>query len=550
LALLVAASGAVLILWGSKLTFLLDDWEVLIYRPGFNAHVVLDPHGANIAVGLVLVYKALLALFGMGSALPFRVVSTAAFLLSTALLFALLRKRVGQWPALAGAAVVLFLGPAWEDLLWPFQIGYFGSMVGGLAMLLALERRRPRWDAFACFALTVSILFSSLGLPFLFAAAVDVLWDRDRLRRMYVVAVPFAVYVAWWLGWGHTAESALSPANAVHTPLFAGAGFSATFASAFGLVAISSRLAYVGLPLAIVAVVLIWRERRGLELGSKWLWVTIAGFASFWILAGLNQTAGRSPDASRYQYVSVVLGMLVAAELLRGVRVGRRALQVVLVVAVLAIASNIHNLHQGYFAYLQTSRLEKADLAALDIARETVEPGFVLEEDVALTAYDHIEAGPYFAAEDEFGTPAYDQVELADAPGPARRAADKVLAAALRIALVPVGGRAPAAPKATVAGDEIRVPAGRCVSAPQAGTQLFVLPPDGATIWAASKPVTDVGLRRYATSRRLPVDLEARIAAGRGAELRIPRDRSSVPWKLGLRGAGAATACGLAPAGK
>ena len=45
---LLGASGCLLLVWGSKLTFLLDDWEILLYRPGFNAHAILDPHGEHI----------------------------------------------------------------------------------------------------------------------------------------------------------------------------------------------------------------------------------------------------------------------------------------------------------------------------------------------------------------------------------------------------------------------------------------------------------------------------------------------------------------------
>lgn len=543
LAMLVAASGFLLLLWGSKLTFLLDDWEVLVYRPGVTAHTVLDPHGENIAVGLVLVYKALLALFGMSSAFPFRVVSTGAFLVSAVLLFALLRKRVGDWPALAATAVVLFLGTAWEDLLWAFQIGYFGSMAAGLGMLLALERRRDRWDALACALLTVSILFSSLGLPFLFAAAVDVLWDRERWRRLYVIAIPFVVYAVWWLGWGHTAESALSLSNAVKTPIFFGGGISATFASTFGLVSIWSKLAYVGLPLAVVAAGLLLRGRRRLDLRSKWLWIAIAAFAGFWILAGLNQMPGRNPDASRYQYVSVVLAMLVAAELLRGVRVARWAMAIGFAVAAVAIASNVHWLHKSYYAYRQTSQLEKADLAALDIAHETVEPGFVLDEEFALTAYVHIEAGPYFAAREQFGTPAYDLSELAQAPSVPRSAADKVLFRALRVKPTPTRAEAPRQ-GAPAGSGKIRVPAGACVAAGDAGKAFFVLPPGGATVEAGGRPIEDMRLRRYADE--FSVDVKAGVAAGGAIALRIPRDLSPVPWKLGLKGDGPVTVCGLA----
>src|SRR4029077_12978819 len=121
-------------------TFLLDDWEFLLYRRDFDAGAVLDPHGEHIVALPGLIYKALQATVGMGSARPYRAASTALFLSSAALLFVFLRRRVGDWPALAATAIVLFLGAAWEDLLWSFQMTYFGSMAAGLGALLALER--------------------------------------------------------------------------------------------------------------------------------------------------------------------------------------------------------------------------------------------------------------------------------------------------------------------------------------------------------------------------------------------------------------------------
>ena len=80
----------------------------------------------------------------MDSARPFQVAAIATFLTSVALLYAWLRERTGELAALGGAALVLFLGAAWEDLLWAFQIGYFGSMAAGIGMLLALRRESPR----------------------------------------------------------------------------------------------------------------------------------------------------------------------------------------------------------------------------------------------------------------------------------------------------------------------------------------------------------------------------------------------------------------------
>src|SRR3954467_9704373 len=117
-AMLVAA--ALLLYWGSRLTFLLDDWEFLLYRPGFTADSILSPHGEHISVAPVLIYKALLATVGMSSSLPYLAVSVVLFVSAAILLFLYLRRRVDPWLALLAATIVLFLGPAFDDLIWDF----------------------------------------------------------------------------------------------------------------------------------------------------------------------------------------------------------------------------------------------------------------------------------------------------------------------------------------------------------------------------------------------------------------------------------------------
>jgi hypothetical protein len=553
---LLGASGFLLLLWGSKLTFLLDDWEFLLYRRGFNAHAILDPHGEHISIAPVLIYKALLATFGMGSALPFRVVSTGLFLLSAVLLFVYLQRRVGQWLALAGTAVVLFLGAAWEDLLWSFQIGYFGSMAAGLGALLAFERVDRRRDILGCLLLTVSVVFSSLGLPFLAGAAVQILRRSDRWKRAYVVAIPIAAYALWWLGWGHTAESALSLANVAKTPSFVLNGLAASLASTFGLATPPTASVAGGLdwgrPLAVAAILLVlWRLRVPSRVPG-WFWVALAIGGAFWILAGLNQIPGRDPTASRYQYVGVVLALLVAAELLRGVEIGPRALAAILVVAAASIASNVYYLHQAYGSYHYTSQLEKADLGAVEIARDSVEPSFVLSEDLADTAYVHVEAGPYLSASDEFGSPAYAPAELAEAPGFARFAADKVLSGALELGLDPVPGSAlPGGSRRsakTNAEGVVEVPASGCVALPGDFWPLLSLPPGGVFVRAQRASIEDFRLRRFATEG-FPIDFQQGLGAEEAGEVQIPTDRSKVPWRMEIDGAGPAIVCGTVGGG-
>src|SRR5512132_2074648 len=185
----MSASAALLLFWGSKLTFLLDDWEFLLYRPGFTAHSILSPHGEHISIAPILIYKALLATVGMDSSAPYLSVS-----------------------------IVLFLGPAFGDLLCDFQMGFNGSLVCGLGALLMLERGDGRGDVMACALLSLGVTFSSLSLPFIAAACVDVLLRSGRPRRLYVIGVPALLYAIWWVGWGHEADTAISLHNAAATP--------------------------------------------------------------------------------------------------------------------------------------------------------------------------------------------------------------------------------------------------------------------------------------------------------------------------------------------
>ncbi|HTG49953.1 MAG TPA: hypothetical protein VL915_05625, partial [Gemmatimonadales bacterium] len=436
---LFGVSGCLLLYLGSKLTFLLDDWEFLLYRHGVNADSVLDPHGEHIVALPVLIYKALQATVGMGSALPYRVVSVALFLLSAALLFVYLRRRVGDWPALAATAVVLFLGAAWEDLLWAFQMTYFGSVAAGLGALLALEREDRRGEAAACALLVVSTLFSSLGLSFAIGAAVHVLLKK-RWRSLYVFLLPLAVYGLWWLGWGHTAESTLSLDTIARTPLYVLNGFASAVASATGLANYgltgANRLTLTR-PLAVLLLFLAaWRLYRR-ERVPHWFWVVLAVAGSFWVLAGFNQMPGRPPDASRYQYLGVVFLFMLAAEVLRpelerGLRIGVKTLAAIGIVAACSVALNVQSLVSAWDeTYHPISRLEKAGLGSLDITEATVEPGFVLSEDLVDTGFVNVDAGSYLAAREEYGSPGYSEAEIAASPQFVRYAADKVLFGAL-----------------------------------------------------------------------------------------------------------------------
>jgi len=222
LGLAMAASVVLLLYLTRNFTFLQDSWEFLMNRRDPSVDALLSPHNEHIVVIPVAIEQFFLRLFGMGDATPEYVLLTVALAVAAYLLFLYVRRRVGPWFALFAAVVLLFLGPAWEVLLWPFEISFVGSVLFGLAMLLALDREDRDGDLMACLFLALSFGFSSVAIPFAAAAAVDVFQKRRRrgLGRAWVVALPVLLYAVWYLGWGSDAETHVSLRNVLSSPRF------------------------------------------------------------------------------------------------------------------------------------------------------------------------------------------------------------------------------------------------------------------------------------------------------------------------------------------
>lgn len=529
----MVVSGVLLLVLISKLTFLIDDWEFLLRRRGLSLDVFLDPHAEHISILPVAIYKAIQAGIGMESLLPYGVISTAAFLAAAALLFVYLRRRVGAWLALAGTLPILFLGSASEDLLTPFQIGYFGSMACGLGTLLALERSDRRGDQLACALLVGSLGFSSLGLSFLAGAAVDVGLDRKPLRRAWVIAIPALFYAAWWLGWGHTAENQLSFDNVATTLSYVFDGFASSVSSLLGLATPRDDMPISSLdwgrPLLLGLLLLAGLRLHSLKRVPRQLWVVAAIALSFWILASSNSTLGRVPTVSRYQFVGAIFVLLIAAELVPRAKIRWPTLLVVFAVVAASVASNLAFLHQEYLHFKTATQIVRGGLAGVEIAADRVAPGFVLTgENSNFNYFTLVDAGSYLSAAEKFGSPAYSHSEIATAPGPAQVAADKVTSAALGIKLAPA--------RTTRAGS------GSCKTliASPAGATGALIDPGTFTLASAGPTQADVVLARFADEPS--VDLGPLPRRGR-VLLSIPADRSRKPWRLALKGSGLARIC-------
>jgi len=535
LAGVLSASAAVLLYLGRNFTFIQDTWNFLLERQGSSLDTFFEPHNEHIVVIPVAIEKVLVSTFGMTSALPERVVITAMLLATAALVFVYVRRRVGPWPAVIAAALISFLGPSWMVLMWPFQTVIVGSVLTGVAALLLLDRNDRVGDAWACVLLALSVLFSAIGVSFALGAAVDVLVrrrERGLFGRAYIAVVPLLVYVAWYLGWGHEAENYLTLNNVLRSPVYLLEGFASSIDSLLGLSTVDVNDVGEpswGRPLLLAAIgLVIWGQTKKRGFSPR-LWPVAAAAASYWLLAGFNYFAGRPPVAGRYGYAGAVFVLLIAAELLRGVRFSRTALLIGGAVTVLAVASNLAGLRDGKVWLEDLSVLTRADTAAIEIAERTVPDEFRLTPEIAGTgSLIAIEAGSYLDAVRDHGSPAYTPEELLAAPQPGRRQADIVLGQALPLSTeVEVGayreGEGAAGCLDAISGEEIE------------------LAPGTTRIEVAPGPHADLSLRRFADGEH-PVKTEG--ADGDAVvKLTIPRDNSTQPWFLAVEAAQPVRVC-------
>ena len=345
---------------------------------------------------------------------------------------------------MAAIIPILFLGPSWDDLLFPYQLTWFGSVACGLAALMCLERQSRSWDIAATALLVAGLLFSDAGIPFVAGAAVEVALSPRRAQRGFVPVIPTVLWGLWYLGWGHTAHTFVSFDNVAHLPSYVLDGLSSSLSVYLGLsgpigATDSPALAW-GRPLLVLAVGLaIWRILRIWRPPDR-LWTVLAILLGYWSLTALNASPFGLPTVGRYQYLGCLGLALLAAELGRGARIGRWATIGILAVAASAGLSNYTGLRDAANGLAVIAQKTRGGLGALELARDRVDPDLQLTLQNSNVDYlGLVDARSYLSAVDAYGSPAYSPSELADAPEVSRVAADRVSGAALGIHLAAAG---------------------------------------------------------------------------------------------------------------
>ena len=519
----------------AKVGFFLDDWYLIIFRDGPSDWLL--PHNEHIIILPAALYELSLTLFGMNP-LPLHLVALVLFLISVALLFQWLKPLVGEPASVLGCAIVLFLGAGAGDLIFAFQTGFFGSVVGGLGALLLLRRNERQADWWACLLLVFSTLCSTLMAPFFAAVAVALLYrDDDRpqfrqlLRKSWILLIPVAVYLVWWAGWNQDGSQQISLENILKAPayVFAALGFAgASLTGAFALREWIENYLWV-IPGIAMALGFVWILRRRGKVPPEFL-IGLAAALGFWLLCAVNYTEARDFYTSRYQYPSVIFLLMMLAGACKGLRPDSRQLKWLGGATVVAVAINIAGLFYAYSdVYRPYAEQNLVNLAAIDLSRDTVNPDFRVG--IGTTGGTQVKARVYEEAAGRYGRPDLSDETLSGFSASERKSLDQLLVLALPVRLVPAG--------------EVRATRGTCrnvtadpegASATTAGSNL---------LWIRPEEDVRIYLGRFGDG----TDAAAWSArAGKPTGYKIPADHSEVPWRISFRGNGDVEVCKAKPA--
>jgi hypothetical protein len=499
----------------------------LIHYAPFDPGYLLAPFNGHLPLGGRFVYELVFATIGAHYTV-FVLINIAALFAVVALVFELVRRRVGNIAALAPCIVLLFLGFAREQLLWPLDFNTAASLAAGLGAILAIEREDRRGDILACLLLLISIAMIELGLSFALGIALWLVLTRrrDALRRVWIVAAPLVLYVAWYL-WARKFHQSETHAGNVHLiPETFLHGAAAALGSLTGTnpvlpASFGNELTWFGRALAVAAAValvvrLFWRSL------PRTIWVWLAVLGSYWVLLAI---AARPPEGSRYILVGAVLIVLIAADTVRR-RVSDGVAIALLVLAVVALPANIAQLTENHSedTLHRDLPVSRTEFAMLELARDRVDPEYFVTGDPRVgdaggALFIGITAGAYLEAAEHNGSIAFSLDEVRRQDEHIRLLADAALVGAMGIETEPA--------MAPASGTGCRTITVR----PGAEIASFASPP-GKTILLrpAEKSNAALWLARFADSPR-SVGV-AYLEPGRWWKLAIPADEAPDPWRV------------------
>jgi hypothetical protein len=194
-----------------------DEWDFLADR-GFaeGKDGLFDPHNEHWSTIPILIYRALFAVFGVRTYLPYVVVLSLTHIATAHLLWRVMRRSdADPWVATSAVAMFLVFGPGADNLLWAFQIGFIAPVGLGLAHVLLVDhgggfdgRDVAGWGVAA-----VALMFSGIAVPMVAVAGLVALGRRGPIAFLQTAGPPAVLFSVWFLTVGSTGLEHHAPAT-------------------------------------------------------------------------------------------------------------------------------------------------------------------------------------------------------------------------------------------------------------------------------------------------------------------------------------------------
>lgn len=440
LGVVLLLAAAVVVWAGRGIGFFGDQWGWIHDATHPTLNSVLGSDNGHLVATTHLTFWLLLRLFGIAGVAEFRAVALGLHLAVVTALFVLIRRRLGVWPAAAGALIIAVLGTGADAFVSALCIAILYAIAASLGALIALERDTRRADALACALLIFALASFTTAVAFTAGVFVELLVIRGW-RRLWVPLIPTALYVGWRLHWAASSNGVSGAGSPLDVIAHAYQSATGAFAGLAGVQLDSPTLradvpwlptvmaVLVGL-LGLTLVAAVARRRR---IDPRLANALVAG-AVLWLLFGLFRGTHDDLYPSRYVYEGAVIGLLIISSAVPWSWFASRRGRVLLAAGVaVSAALNIGWMVVWTNHLRSESATAEAQLAAVELSRATVPAGYRPSTGYGTGA---ITAGQYLSSLEKFGPPGVSAVDrLRTASESNREAADRVLVQAGSIRL-------------------------------------------------------------------------------------------------------------------
>lgn len=359
-------------------TFFFDEWSFVVGRSDWSWETLLTGHNGHPSVFPSIIYLTLLQLFGLANFSVFLLAGIVMHLTVCALAAVLIQRRLGALAGLAGFIAFGLLGTGWQNSLWPFQVGFMGSMVGFLAALLLLDSHAGSKaaaagtlkSAGASMCLVYSVMSTGVGLAAVAGISLWILLNWSSFRGRRWVPVPAVVtYGVWYLTYGGGQIASFTPLS---VPRYVAESAAFATSGLFGLDLFWGSL-FTGFALAALVTELV---RKKLSAAANW--VPSFGFLlAFWILTAISRGAFGEAGASRYVYMGVIIGVVGACYAFPASTTSKSLFVALSIVSIVATSST---LAAGAGGLRYEGELMRTLLAWVDFHGERMPADLIIDE--------------------------------------------------------------------------------------------------------------------------------------------------------------------------